>query len=57
MLTPRVKKFLMIVTIIFIIYAIVVSPEQAADVVKSAFATLGEAFSAVSDFVYSLTKG
>jgi hypothetical protein len=57
MLTPRVKKVLMILVIVFIVYAVVVSPSEAAGVVRSAITKLGSGLNSVGKFVNALMKG
>ena len=56
MYTPRVKKFLWITLVIFIIYAIVVSPNDAANVVRTALGKLGNGLNSVGQFVNALMK-
>jgi hypothetical protein len=56
MFTPRVKKFLWITLVVFIIYAVVVSPENAAVVVRSALSKLGNGLNSVGQFVNALMK-
>jgi|PlaIllAssembly_1097288.scaffolds.fasta_scaffold2621776_1 hypothetical protein len=56
MFTPRVKKFLWITLVIFIIYAIVVSPNDAANVVRTALGKLGNGLNSVGQFVNALMK-
>lgn len=57
MFTPRVKKFLWITLILFIVYAVIVSPTDAANVVKSALGKLGNGLNSVGQFVNALMKG
>ncbi|HET9654836.1 MAG TPA: hypothetical protein VFP72_05755 [Kineosporiaceae bacterium] len=57
MFTPRVKKFLWIALIVFIVYAVIVSPTDAANVVKSALGKLGNGLNSVGQFVNALMKG
>lgn len=56
MFTPRVKKFLWITLVIFIVYAIVVSPTDAANVVRTALGKLGNGLNSVGQFVNALMK-
>jgi hypothetical protein len=56
MFTPRVKKFLWITLVIFIVYAIVVSPNDAANVVRTALGKLGNGLNSVGQFVNALMK-
>ncbi len=56
MFTPRVKKFLWIALVVFIVYSIVVSPNDAALVVRSALAKLGNGLNSVGQFVNALMK-
>lgn len=56
MFTPRVKKFLWITLVIFVIYAIVVSPNDAANVVRTALGKLGNGLNSVGQFVNALMK-
>lgn len=56
MFTPRVKKFLWITLVIFIVYAIVVSPTDAATVVRTALGKLGNGLNSVGEFVNALMK-
>lgn len=57
MLTPRVKKILMALAVIFVIYAVVVSPTQAAGVVRDAVGKLGDGLGSVGQFFDALMKG
>lgn len=56
MLTPRVKKFLWLALVVFIIYAITVSPTEAANVVRTALGKLGNGLNSVGQFVNALMK-
>lgn len=56
MLTPRVKKVLMALVVVFVIYAVVVSPTEAAGVVRTAITKLGSGLSSVGQFFDALMK-
>lgn len=56
MFTPRVRKFLWFTLVIFIIYAIIVSPTDAATVVRSALGKLSNGLNSVGQFVNALMK-
>ena len=56
MLTPRVKKILWVLVIIFVVYAVVVSPTEAAGVVRSAITKLGSGLHSVGMFFNALMK-
>ena len=52
----RTRRILLFILLIFAIYAIVNSPRQSADVVRSAFDTLAEAVQAVFRFFDALLR-
>jgi hypothetical protein len=56
MLTPRVKKILMVLVVIFVIYAILNSPDNAASVVRDAVGKIGDGLSSVGRFFDALMK-
>jgi cell shape-determining protein MreC len=56
MLTPRVKRFLWLALIVFIVYAVIVSPNEAANVVRTALGKLGSGLNSVGQFVNALMK-
>lgn len=56
MLTPKVKKFLWITLVIFIVYSIVVSPNDAANMVRAALGTISNALDSVGTFVNALMR-
>jgi hypothetical protein len=57
MLTPRVKKVLMGLVVVFVIYAVLSSPDDSAGVVREAVDKLGNGLSSVATFFDSLMKG
>ena len=57
MLTPRVKKVLMALVVIFIVYAVLNSPDNAAGVVRDAVGKIGDGLSSVGQFFDALMKG
>jgi hypothetical protein len=57
MLTPRVKKVLMALVVIFVIYAVLSSPDDSAGVVREAVTKLGDGLNSVATFFDSLMKG
>ncbi len=54
---PRAKKVLLWFVIAFLVYAIFQSPDQAADIVKSAFDGIVAAVRAVFQFFDALLRG
>ncbi len=56
MLTPRVKKVLLVLVVIFVVYAVVVSPTEAAGVVRTAITKLGSGLGSVGKFFDALMK-
>jgi hypothetical protein len=56
MFTPRVKRFLWIGLVVFIAYAVIVSPNDAALVVRTALSKLGSGLNSVGQFVNALMK-
>jgi cell shape-determining protein MreC len=56
MLTPKVKKFLWITLVIFIVYSIVVSPNDAASMVRAALGKISSGLDSVGTFVNALMK-
>jgi hypothetical protein len=57
MLTPRVKKVLMALVVIFVIYAVLSSPDDSAGVVREAVSKLGSGLESVGQFFDSLMQG
>ena len=56
MLTPKVKKFLWITLVIFIVYSVIVSPNDAADMVRAALGKVSNGLDSVGTFVNALMK-
>ncbi len=56
MLTPRVKKILMLLVVVFIVYAVINSPNQSAGVVHTAFTKLGDGLQSIGQFFNALMK-
>jgi hypothetical protein len=57
MLSPKVKKFLWITLVVFIIYMVIVSPQEAANIVRSALDKIGNGLNSVGTFATSLMRG
>lgn len=53
----RARKFLLWILIVFGVYAVFRSPDQAADIVRSAWDGILAGFSAVGDFFDALLTG
>lgn len=56
-MSPKVKKFLWITLVVFIIYMVIVSPQEAANIVRSALDKIGNGLNSVGQFVNALMKG
>lgn len=55
MLTPtRVRQVLVALVIIFVVYAVIVSPTEAANVVRTAITKLGTGLGSVGEFFDAL---
>lgn len=52
----RTRRIVVFILLIFAIYAIVVSPSQSADIVRTAFDTLAEAIRAIFRFFDALLR-
>jgi hypothetical protein len=55
-LVTRTRRIVVFILLIFAIYAIVVSPSQSADIVRTAFDTLAEAIRAIFRFFDALLR-
>jgi hypothetical protein len=56
MLTPKVKKFLWITLVVFIIYSIVVSPNDAASMTRAALDKISNGLDSVGTYFNALIK-
>lgn len=54
---PRVRKIIAYVLVAFAIYAIVTSPEKAADIVKTTWAIIWTGILSIADFFDALLRG
>ncbi len=52
----RTRRIVVFLLVIFAIYAVVVSPDQSADIVRSAFTTLADGIQAIFDFFDALLR-
>lgn len=54
---PKARKIIIAVVLIFVVYAVINSPEQSADVVKQAFDQIVRGLQAIGTFFDSLISG
>lgn len=56
-MSTRTKNILGAIVVIFVLYAIVVSPQQAADFVRMAFEAIADGVQAIFDFFDAVING
>jgi hypothetical protein len=56
-MTTRTKNILGVLVVIFVLYAIIVSPQQAADFVRTAFQAIADGVRAIFDFFDAVING
>ncbi|MFN0281525.1 MAG: hypothetical protein ACKVZ6_06095 [Kineosporiaceae bacterium] len=56
-MTTRTKNILGLILVIFVLYAIIVSPQQAADFVRTAFQAIADGVRAIFDFFDAVING
>jgi hypothetical protein len=54
---PKARKIILVIVLVFVVYAVINSPEQSADVVKSAFDTLLDGLQSIGLFFDRLLTG
>ena len=52
----RTRRIVVLILVIFAIYAVVVSPNESADIVRSAFTTLADGIQAIFRFFDALLR-
>jgi hypothetical protein len=56
-MSTRTKNVLGAILVIFVLYAIIVSPQQAADFVRMAFVAIADGIQAIFDFFDAVING